>query len=310
MLLNKHELEQVINEYDAMSIAFLKTPVDSPDLMEYVKVGAPSPGPQDESEPSLGWTVVMFISDLGEQRSVVETLLEKRASIPRFIFGTTSFQSFQLLRQLLEGTDIPRADVLLFRHKDEGPPVSLQLLNLVQSLEDLGQWSEYIAVMDDDVRFDTLSFDRMASTIEDAEGAILFPHHLVNLSEHGVTSKSNPHQYQHESTIYYVSTFDTGFDMDKAYPAFYRFMSPVKYAHMNHVMACSVATFQRLEFMEYNFDPDGSVLYASLNSGEPCVFMTSPMAFAMMGVSPIPKGTTVAATHRHASSRPPTHRRR
>lgn len=281
MLLSKYELEQVISEYDAMSMAYLRNPVQNVELMECVKCGGTSTSTTRSVFSS--WVIIALVTDTKTQQGWIEAL--RRLEAGRLIFGTTSFQSFQdLRRQLQNDESSSRVDILLFRHNQKVLP-SLQLCTLVQELQDIDTL-EYVMTVDENVRLDCLDPEKMVDTIRHSGDGIVLPHHLICLSENGIKTKSNEHHYEYEDKVYYVSTFDTGFNMDSHSTLYYRIMSPVKFVQMNHVLACSMETFKSLEMFEYTFDVEGSMFYVALDTGR-CVFMTSPMSFAATDTSPL-----------------------
>lgn len=277
MLLSKYELEQVISEYDAMSMAFLKNPVDAVELMEYVKTS------NDTVQPSHpDWILMMYVDDAVGHKNAIASLCATGAG--RLILGTTSFQCFQELRRLVDNNLASRVDVMLFRHSSKVSPY-LQFACLVQELEDLGA-AKFIATMDPRTFFECFDPERMAKTIVQSDDGIVLPHHMIRISDNGISKKSNALHYEYNSEIYYVSSFDSAFAMDGENPSFYRVMSPVKFVQMNYVLACSIQAFKALEIMEYTFDPEGSLYYSALDKGK-CVHMTSVMSFAMLDPSPV-----------------------
>ena len=258
-MVNKHEREKLLNESDMQSLMYLKKAVEPAELIEY------SRGTGKEDAKYADWLGVGYVKNMEEAKYI------NSIEFGKFIFGVTSFPLFQELRKEFE-----RDDVILFKNCIKKHEV-LEFCSIIQQLQDLTY--KNIVVCDASMNIPTIDWDGLTHMLSEKDVVIL-PHHLLEIKDYKLYSNKNKRHYLCQNKLYYVSSFDTGFDMDEN-PASYTIHTPVKFVKMNQVFATKLDTFMGLEISNYIFDPDQSMFYSLLTTKK-CIFLTSPNKFSVI----------------------------
>jgi len=251
-MLSKFDQERLLDEHDQMSLMYLKNNIEHGELLEYHRSKVESKNNE--------WLGMMYVEDAKEL-----SLFVKNEEFGRMIVGTTSFKVFQEIRKEYE-----EIDIILFKSVEN--PL-LVFVTMVQELELLDEF-QYIILCDASIKYDTLSLKDISKT-----NAVVFPHHIKPLKQ--FTGNKRHCKDDNSGESYYVSSFDTGFEMNTSTPTSYKIKCAVKYVKMNHIFASPIKTFKELTVAEYQFDKEGSLFYSLLHSGN-CVMLTHPLHFSIL----------------------------
>jgi hypothetical protein len=105
---------------------------------------------------------------------------------------------------------------------------------------------------------------------------IIIPHQMILMKDRIKKKTSNHYSFNGET--YYVTSWDTCFDMDTTRPQYYSVKAPLKYIVIPDIFVIQTETFVKMNIQNYVLNSDQSLFYSILAT-EKCTLLTSPKEF-------------------------------
>ena len=120
-----------------------------------------------------------------------------------------------------------------------------------------------------------MNLDLLTRYLNETDGIIL-PHQMILMKDK--IKKKTPSHYVVDGKTYYVSSWDTCFDMDTTDPYYYIVNAPLKYIVIPDIFVGVTDTFIQMDIQNYIFNSEQSLFYSMLTTNK-CFLLTSPKEF-------------------------------
>lgn len=258
-LLSRYEQQRLMHEYDAMCISQLKKTMEPGELMEY-DTGIEDPDKGND------WLGVILLSQLQHIKKL-EKIIQEETKIDRWIIGTYSSKVFEECKVLF-----PNTHRILFKSYAK----DLENLEFYLLLQELDQITMYQRMIFYDININShCNMDLLKKHLDNTNG-IIIPHQMILMKER--IKKKTPSHYSFSGETYYVTSWDTCFDMDTTKPFHYRVGAPLKYIVIPDIFVIQTDTFVKMDIQNYVMNSDQSLFYSILAT-EKCLLLTSPKEF-------------------------------
>jgi hypothetical protein len=256
-LLSRFEQQRLMNEYDSMCISQMKNNMEPGELLEY-ETGTGESGNE--------WLGVILISRIQHVKKL-EAIIKDEQKIDRWVIGTYCSHVFEECKVLF-----PTAHRILFKTYAKDLE-NLEFFLLLQQFDQIKSY-KYMTVYDIHIN-SHMDMDDIKRYLDQTKGIIL-PHQMILMKER-IKKKTSSH-YTVEDKTYYVSSWDTCFEMDTTKPYYYHVNAPLKYIVIPDIFVCLTDTFVKINIQNYVFNSGQSLFYSMIGTSK-CFLLTSPKQY-------------------------------